>query len=82
MGSFSGVSWSEPNGLVSVDDVVAWVKYVTLKPAPHVTVLDLDGETPNFIINATDLQYVLSGFRGDSYPPPAFANQGGPADCP
>ena len=82
VGSFDGTTWSAPNYLVNVDDVVAWVKYVTLKPAPHVTVVDLDGETPNFIINATDLQFILAGFRGETYPPPSFSNQGPPVDCP
>ena len=82
VGNFNGVDWTAPNFLVNVDDVVAWVKYVTLKPAPHITVVDLDGEAPNFVINATDLQFVLQGFGGKPYPPSAFPTQGGPQSCP
>jgi len=82
VGAFTGASWTPPNGLVNVDDVLAWVRFVTLKPAPHVTVVDLDGEVPNFVINATDLQLILAGFAGNTYPPFSFANQGGPAGCP
>jgi len=82
VGSFDGTEWSPSNYLVNVDDVLAWVKYVTLKPAPHITVVDLDGERPNFVINATDLQFILAAFLGKPYPPPSFANQGTPADCP
>ena len=58
------------------------IKFITLKAAPHVTVVDLGGEVPNWLINATDLQLVLGAFKGNTYPPVAFPNQGGPADCP
>ena len=88
--------WTPCNQFVNVDDVVAWVKYVTLKPAPHVTVMDMGGEEPNLIINATDLQMILQGFGGKVYPPTAFPTHvcvGGvnnglpcdpadPTDCP
>ena len=62
--------------------MVAWVNFLTFKPAPHITVLDLDGEVPNFIINVTDLQLILQGFRSLTYPPVSFASQGGPVTCP
>ncbi len=65
-----------------MDDVTAVIKFITLKPAPHITVVDLGGEVPNWLINASDLQFVLGAFKGNSYPPVAFPNQGGPADCP
>ena len=83
VGSFDGVSWSRPNGLVNVDDVFAMIKFIILQPAPHVTVLDLHPETANVLINASDLQMVLQqGFQGKTYPPPQFTNQGGILDCP
>ncbi len=83
VGSFDGVSWSRPNGLVNVDDVLAMIKFIILQPAPHVTVLDLHPETANVLINASDLQMVLQqGFQGKPYPPPPFPNQGGILDCP
>ena len=81
VGSFDGVSWSPPNFLVNVDDVVSWVKFVTLKPAPHTTVLDLDGQAPNWVINATDLQFILQGFSGKGYPPTAFPTSTAPLGC-
>jgi len=82
VGSFQDGAWTAPNGLVNVDDVVSWVKFVTLRPAPHITVLDLDGQAPNWVINATDLQFILQGFSGKLYPPTAFSNQGPPTGCP
>ena len=84
VGGFDGTSWSGPNGLVNVDDVSAWVKYVTLRPAPHVTVVDLAGPAEthfvNFVINATDLSLILQAFRAQPYPPPPFIADGYPAD--
>ena len=84
VGSFDGVSWSGPNVLVNVDDVVATIAFLTLKPgAPHVTVLDLAGGAPtflNFDVNATDLQLVLEGFGSGTFPPLALTGTGYPAD--
>lgn len=82
VGSFDGESWSGPNRLVNVDDVVAMLQFLTLRAAPHITMLDLANEQPNFIINATDLLLILQGFGGSTYPPPPFSNQGDPTQCP
>jgi len=82
VGALSGGIWTAPNYLVNVDDVLAWIAFVTNRTAPHVTVVDLDGEVPNFTINATDLQFVLQGFANRTYPPSSFSNQGGPSGCP
>ena len=83
VGSFDGFSWSKPNSLVNVDDVVAMINYLALKPAPHITIVDLAGAAPtytNFIVNATDLQMVLEGFGGKPWPPIAVTGLGYPAD--
>ena len=83
VGSFNGAIWSAPNGLVGVDDVLAVIKFLSLKPAPHVTVLDLVGGPPtflNFDVNATDLQMVLVAFGGKTWPPVALTGIGYPAD--
>lgn len=64
--------WTGPNGLVNVNDVNAFLKFFTGKPAPHMTAVDIAREVPNFIANATDLQLILLGFRGVEYPPPGF----------
>ena len=81
VGNFDGVAWSGPNWLVNVDDVSSMIKFLTDKPAPHITVVDLVGAAPtytNCLINATDLQMVLSGFKGDPFPPVAITALGYP----
>jgi hypothetical protein len=83
VGNFNGFTWSAPNGLVGVDDVSAMLKFITLKPAPHITVLDLAGQAPryvNFLISATDLGLVLKGFKGETFPPLADVVDGYPAN--
>ena len=83
VGNFDGATWSPPNVLVNVDDVSAILKFLSLKPAPHVTVLDLVGTPPtylNFDVNATDLQMVLEAFGGKTFPPLALTGIGYPAD--
>jgi hypothetical protein len=84
VGNFNGVVWSKPNGLVGVDDVNAMIKFLTLKPAPHITVVDLVGSAPTFVnfdVNATDLQMMLGAFKGDPFPPPPLVADGYPADA-
>ena len=83
IGSFDGTEWTPPNFLVNVNDVMAMIRFLTDKPAPHITVVDLAGAAPtytNFIVNATDLQMVLEGFGGKSFPPAALTGLGYPAD--
>lgn len=85
VGSFGGTQWSPTNGQVNVDDVVASIQFLTLKStAPHITWLDLAPQTPNWIINVTDLQMILLAFRGGLYPPPNFIENptNDPANCP
>ena len=83
VGGFDGVAWSPANLIVGVDDVSAILKFLTLKPAPHITRVDLAGSAPtytNFIINASDLGLVLQGFTGKTYPPIPYTVDGYPAD--
>ena len=93
VGNFDGVSWSAPNGLVGVDDVLAMIKFLTLKPAPHITVVDLVGPAPTFVntdVTATDLLILLRAFMGELYPPFVLVDGGYPdlqngeslTDCP
>lgn len=82
VGEFDGTAWTAANGLVNVNDVISMIAFLSLRPAPHITVLDLAGEAPNFLINATDLTLLLQAFQGRTYPPPPFPHQGSPADCP
>ena len=84
VGGKSGLNWTAPNYLVNVDDVVAFIHFVTNKPIPpHRTVLDLEGPPTrwlNDVVNATDLQMIFSGFSGGVFPPPNFVMTGYPAD--
>ena len=83
VGFFSGTEWTPPNGFVDVNDVQAMIKFLVIsKAAPHITRVDLGGEVPNWLINASDLQLVIRAFLANTYPPVAFQNKGGPADCP
>lgn len=83
VGSFDGIGWTAPNGLVDLDDVMAMVNYLSGKPAPHITVVEIAGDAPtfvNFVVNATDLALAVQGFEGESYPPPPFIADGYPID--
>ncbi len=76
VGNFDGTNWNGPDGLVNVNDVLAWVKHKTVGNPSDKTLVDLDGEVPNGIVNATDLQRILQGFSGKPYP---FSS---PENCP
>ena len=77
VGSFDGAVWSAPNGVVSMDDIMAAVQRFQSSPtAPEMTWVDVDGEDPNFVLNMTDVMRVVQGFQGLDYP---FSD---PADCP
>lgn len=83
VGNFDGVVWSPPNGLVGVDDVNAVIKFLSLKPAPHITVVDLVGSSPTFVntdVNASDLQQILKAFSEGVFPPIPLLVDGYPAD--
>ncbi len=93
VGHFTGVNWTAPNFLVNVDDINAMLKFLSLKPAPHVTVVDLVGPGPTFVnmdVNATDLLIIIRAFLGELYPPFALVDGGYPdlqngeslTDCP
>ena len=50
-------------------------KFQQLINAPQLTWVDVDGETPNEVLNFGDIQMIVQGFKGDPYP---FSN---PAEC-
>jgi hypothetical protein len=77
IGAFDGVQWSLANGVVNIDDVFAAVRtWQGLLTAPPIDWMDVHPEQPNFLINFSDVQFLIFAFRGDLYP---FAN---PQDCP
>ena len=83
------LAWTAPNGLVNVSDVDAVIKAIIFGWKPddgldlraHTTWVDIVGESPNWRINATDLQLILSAFLAATYPPVGFPHQGELADC-
>ena len=89
VGTFDGVAWSAPDGSVGMDDVQAAIqKFQKKDTAPHLTWADVDGQVPNVILNFTDIQQIVQGFKGDPYPfgcppdDPCYDNGGDPANCP
>jgi len=83
--------WGPPNGYTNFDEVTAGVMAFQRVPGtswPHVTVMDIHGDElfgeessaaaspPNYVINMTDVQFVVLAFVGRPYP---FYD---PADCP
>ena len=83
VGSFDGIAWSAPNGLVGVSDVQAMIKFLSLKPAPHITVVDLVGSSPTFVntdVTATDLLILIKAFLADPFPPVVLVKGGYPAN--
>jgi len=84
VGFLSETGWTAPNGVVNVDEVWAWIKYVGGRSMPELTWIDLAPQTPNWLINADDLQIVLQAFRGKPYPPSSFLENptSDPGNCP
>ncbi len=71
------MAWSGPDGTVNMDDLMAGVQtFQQLAGAPHWMWIDLDEEVPNAVINFTDIQRLVQGFKGEPYP---FSD---PANCP
>ena len=77
VGSFDW-SWSCPDGIVNMDDVMAAIqKFKGLPTAPPLAWVDVEPEVPNAFLNFTDIFWIVQGFKGElPYP---FAD---PADCP
>ncbi len=77
VGPFDGSGWGPPNGLVSMDDIMAMVQKFQASPtAPDIKRADLDPEIPNLILNMTDIMRCVQGFEGQPYP---FSD---PISCP
>ena len=75
-------TWSPPNGVVNFSDINAAVGKFQIDPtAPHVTVVDLDPQWPNFVINFLDIGSIIAGFQEIAYPV-ALADCQTVADCP
>ena len=77
VGQLEGEAWAGPNGVVNMDDIMAAVqRFQQHASAPHLTWVDVDDEVPNAVLNMTDIQRIVRGFKGEPYP---FSD---PASCP
>ena len=62
---------------MNFNDITAAVKKWQGAPtAPHLTWVDVEGEVPNAVINFSDIQRIVHGFQGQTYPYRA------PQECP
>ncbi len=77
VGSYIGDEWTGPNGVVSMDDIMATIQMFQASPsAPPLVWVDVDPQVPNKVVNMTDVMQMVGGFKGLPYPFSA------PADCP
>ncbi len=83
VGSFDGLQWSAPNGIVNTNDFIAALqKFQNLPTAPHVSVVDIQSVSSidpclNRITNIADVFLLIQAFQGNMYP---FTTN--PAACP
>ncbi len=65
VGTFISGVWSDPDGLVTANDIVAVVQKFSLVPgAPILARTDTDGVIPNGIPNGADMLRAVNGFAG------------------
>ena len=77
VGEWDGAQWTPPNQVVNMDDVMAAVFYFKqVANKPHRIWVEVDDEAVNMVLNFTDIQRIVQGFKGETYP---FRN---PAACP
>ncbi len=68
VGSFNGVDWAAPDGIVTTNDILAAVLNFQLNPiAPHKARVDLVPKVANTIIASDDILAVVRGFASDPY---------------
>lgn len=74
IGSFTGPPpnvWTQPNGTVGADDILAILKTfidLTAFNATPVSVTDLHPQVPNRVVNIDDALYGIFAFHGRQYP--------------
>lgn len=69
--------WTEPNGVVNVNDFLAAVQRFTGDAAaPPPSWVDVQPLCPNGLVTFADIQWLVKAFQGEPYPFPL------PADCP
>ncbi|MCH8149783.1 MAG: hypothetical protein IH987_17660 [Planctomycetes bacterium] len=69
VGSFDGIEWSAPQGVVNIDDAVAIIKtFQEEDGAPEVPRTDVAPQEPNRLVNINDVLFVIFAFQADPYP--------------
>ena len=77
VGEWDGAQWAPADGVVNMDDLQAAVFcFMNAENSPHRTWVEIDDEGVNMVVNFTDIQRIVQGFKSESYP---FSN---PASCP
>lgn len=68
-GAYNGFEWTPPDGLANSSDlnaVLAFINNATTKP--HFTVVDVEPQVPNKIVNVADVNRVIAAIAGAGYP--------------
>lgn len=69
VGTFDGVQWTAPNGIVGGGDLTAVLQALQgLPQAPHWTWADLAPDRPDGIVDCTDMYWSNNAFQGNIYP--------------
>ena len=71
VGSFDGTNWSPPQGITNFEDVSAAIKTFvdpTAFNATHVSVTDVEPQTPNGVVNFNDVFTIVLAFQAEPYP--------------
>ncbi len=69
VGEFQEGTWTAPNGIVDIVDVLAVVdRFKGLPAAPPMAQVDLYPQSPNGVIDILDIVSCLNAFRGIPYP--------------
>ena len=77
VGVWDGVTWTPPNQVVNMDDVMAVVFFFQhAVNEPHKLWVEVDDRGPNMVVNFTDIQMIVGAFKSDPYP---YEN---PGTCP
>ncbi|MCH8243120.1 MAG: hypothetical protein IH897_10995 [Planctomycetes bacterium] len=77
VGEYNGVSWSPPNGVQNIADVLAAIRTFQNKASAAPLIwADVQPETPNRVANFNDVLLLVLAFTAQPYPFSA------PADCP
>ena len=68
-GAFTGVEYAPPDGFANVGDLTAVLAFINNNAIkPHLTVVDVDPQVPNKIVNTADVNRVVAAIANAGYP--------------